>query len=170
MICGLCYNHKLHGHMSKDTHFCVINIPNVHSHGKMSVITDILPGRYKIELIFSINYGHIVTAKIRAWKIKDILPRSQTNVSECVYYIGSGSSSYADLKSVVGSFSKNTYNTTYQFSNLNSNLKESSWNLKKQVLFLSEANKSAKHLKNLIFKLSWCIIVLYKNKNIKVVI
>ncbi len=86
MASGLCYKHKLHGHISIDCHFCVINIPNVRSHGEMSVITDILPWGYKIELIFSnINCGHIFTAKIWAWKITDILPWSRTNVRECVY-------------------------------------------------------------------------------------
>ncbi len=61
--CALYYKQVIHGHMPVKLHFYVINIPNVGSHGEMSVIMDNWLWGYKIELIFSINYGHFFTAK-----------------------------------------------------------------------------------------------------------
>ncbi len=65
--------------MSVDSQFCVINVPNVHSHSKMSVITDNWLWSYKIVLVFSHKLRTFCTAKIVAWKI---------TVCECVYNTG----------------------------------------------------------------------------------
>ncbi len=100
-FCGLYCKQVVHSYLSAKFHFFVINIPNVHSHGKISVITENWLWGYKIKLIFSINYGHFFTAKKWAWNITDICLWPRTNDSECVFNTGHWSHDKSKLRKLV---------------------------------------------------------------------